>query len=122
MIPPVGVEGLSLFDAVRRPPPAPSVPTPTSEAAARAAETTGSAQRQRDRILAYLRSRPDGATQGEMARDLGMSGDSVRPRCAELGPGYGDTPGLGLIRQTTETRRIPGHRSALVWRIAEEGR
>lgn len=90
--------------------------SPTSIAAAEAVEARGTAQRQRDRILAYLRGRPDGATEGEIARDCGLSGDSVRPRVRELGDGVGPQMGLGLIERTTATRRIPGHRDAIIWR------
>lgn len=141
MIPPVGVEGLSLFDAVRRErdaieadarvavaqlrqyvaapsvPTPPSVPCPTSEAAARAVETTGTAERQRDRILAYLRGRPEGATAGEIEAATGIEGSACRPRLLELSHGVGNQRGLGLLRRTEETRTVPGHRAALVWRI-----
>lgn len=88
--------------------------SPTSIAAAEAVEARGTAQRQRDRILAYLRARPDGATAGEVEAATGISG--TRARLLELGHGVGQQLGLGLIERTTATRRIPGHRDATIWR------
>ena len=109
MIDPQGTERLPLF--------APSIAgSVTSEAAAQAVEARGTSQRQRDRILAYLRSRPDGATEQEIARDCGLSGDCVRPRIRELGQGVGKQMGLGLVCRTEVTRLIPGHRAAFVWK------
>lgn len=120
---PVGTERLPLFaiawgdgSVTRRHLTAPSVPCPTSEAAAQAVER-GTAQRQRDRILAYLRSRPDGATAGEIEAATGIEGSACRPRLLELAHGIGRTMGLGVIARTTETRQVPGHRNALIWRI-----
>lgn len=116
----MGTERLPLFaiawgdDAITRHHlTAPSVPCATSEAAAQAIER-GTAQRQRDRILAYLRSRPDGATASEVEAATGISG--TRARLLELAHGIGREMGLGLIERTTETRKIPGHRNALIWR------
>ena len=111
---PVGTEGLALFA-----PHAPSVAgSPTSEAAAQAVER-GTARRQRDRILAYLRSRPDGATAGEIEAALALDGSAVRPRLLELAHGIGIQRGLGLIERTAVERVVPGHRAACVWRVAQ---
>ena len=109
MIDPQGTERLPLF--------APSIAgSVTSEAAAQAVDR-GTSQRQRDRILAYLRSRPDGATASEIEAALGLDGSAVRPRLLELGHGVGKQRGLGLIVRLTTTRTVPGHRAATVWRV-----
>lgn len=110
---PVGTERTPLWDALR----APSVPAPTSEAAALAVEASGTVARQAAAILAYLRTRPDGATAAEIEAALGLSGNAVRPRLLELGPGIGGQLGAGVLRRTTETRVVPGHRAACVWRV-----
>lgn len=112
----LGTTGLPLF-APRSAPTPPSVPCPTSEDAARGVEATGKAARQRDTILRYLRSRADGATTQEIVDATGIPSDAARPRLLELSHGIGDQPGLGLIRRTDETRRVPGHRAALIWRM-----
>ena len=110
----LGTSGLPLF-APRSAPTPPSVPCPTSEDAARGVEASGTAARQRDRILAYLRSRLDGATTQEIVDATGIPDNAARPRLLELSHGIGNQPGLGRIRRTERTRRIPGHRAGLIW-------
>lgn len=109
MIAPQGTEGLALF--------APSIAgSATSEAAAQAIDR-GTSQRQRDRILAYLRTRSDGATASEVSDATGIPPDCCRPRLLELGHGVGQQRGLGLIVRLTTTRTVPGHRAANLWRV-----
>jgi hypothetical protein len=82
--------------------------TTTSIEAARsiAPET---AQRQRDRILDYIASRPDGATDEEGQFATGIAGNTYRPRRGELERD-------GKIEKTLQTRRTASNRRAAVWR------
>ena len=111
---------MSHMDAVGLPlfaPIPPSVPCATSEAAAERQERTGKAGRDRRRILAYLRTRPDGATEQEIGAALDLTGDVYRPRIRELGHGVGVQCGLGLIERTEEQRVTLGHQPSFIWRI-----
>lgn len=92
----------------------PSIPCATSEQAAELLGAAGAAH-QRARVLAVLRAHPDGLTASEVEALTGISG--TRARLLELSHGVGVQRGLGLIERTAETRVVPGHRGAFVWRV-----
>lgn len=63
----------------------------------------------RDRVLSALKIEP--LTTDEVAERLGESVLSIRPR-------FSEALALGLIEETTETRRNRSGRLATVWRAA----
>lgn len=76
-----------------------------------AADIREHAHKQRARVLAYLASRGAlGATDQEIELDLGMVGNSVRPRRGELLES-------GCIADSGETRKTLAGRKAVVWRF-----
>lgn len=81
----------------------------TSAAAADSLDGTALNALQR-RVLEFLRSRPEGATDEEMQRGLGMNPSTQRPRRIELAR-------RGLVVEAG-TRRTSSGRSASVWRVA----
>lgn len=90
------VDELPLFAA-----PAPSVPVPTSEAAADAVDGPAGRRRAADiraRILALLCSRESGFTCDELEVETGVPGNTIRPRLAELHT-------MGLIEASTSITR-----------------
>ena len=103
---------LPLFSAGRmeyREPKAPSVRgSVTSAAAADSLNGTALNALQR-RVLEFLRTRPEGATDEEMQRGLGMNPSTQRPRRIELAR-------RGLVVEAG-TRRTSSGRSASVWRV-----
>lgn len=62
------------------------------------------------RVLEFLRARPEGATDEEMQRGLGMNPSTQRPRRIELAR-------RGLVVEAG-TRRTASGRNASVWRCA----
>ena len=61
-------------------------------------------------VLKFLRDRPDGATDEEIASGLGLNPSTERPRRIEL-------QGLGLVVAAGE-RKTSSRRNATVWRCA----
>ena len=104
---------LPLFSASQmafREPKAPSVRGSVTSAAAAdslAGEPLNALQR---RVLEFLRARPEGATDEEMQRGLGMNPSTQRPRRIELAR-------RGLLVEAG-TRRTSSGRNASVWRVA----
>ena len=91
-----------------KPPPA-QRHSETSRAAA-ASLTPAKLTGDRLRIYRYLRSRPDGATDEEIAAALAMNANTERPRRIELQK-------IGMIR-LSGTRATASGRKANVWRVA----
>lgn len=90
--------------------PAPSVRgSVTSAAAADSLDGTTLNALQR-RVLEFLRSRPEGATDEEIIRGTGLNPSTARPRRIELAR-------RGLVVEAG-TRRTASGRSASVWRVA----
>jgi hypothetical protein len=81
----------------------------TSRAAA-ASQTPAKLTGDRLRIFSYLKSRPDGATDEEIAAALAMGENTERPRRVEL-------QRAGMIRLVA-TRATKSGRKANVWRVA----
>jgi transcription initiation factor IIE alpha subunit len=81
----------------------------TSRAAA-ASLTPAKLTGDRLRIYRYLRTRPDGATDEEIAAALTMNANTERPRRIELQK-------IGMIR-LSGTRATASGRKANVWRVA----
>lgn len=97
---------LSLFErpelSFRKPP---SVPVPTSEAAARKVNPDAL----RSKVLEFIRAKgEEGATDCEIQAALGLSGDTQRPRRWELHK-------AGLIKDSGKTRPTKFGREATVW-------
>lgn len=85
--------------------------TPTSIQAASSKRSTAATERAR--VLAYIQSRRDGATREEVEEALGISGNSVRPRVAELLGNYGHTK---VLREGPTTRKTKaGRNAAILW-------
>ena len=63
-------------------------------------------------ILAFLRERPDGATDDDMQAELGMQGSTQRPRRIEL-------VAKGLVQAAPERRKTKSGRLATVWVAAQ---
>lgn len=80
--------------------------TETSRAAAE--QIKPNADTLRARVLEYLQSQPDGATDEQMQLALGMAGNTQRPRRQELEK-------MGLVRATDRTRATRSGRQATVW-------
>jgi DNA-binding MarR family transcriptional regulator len=89
---------------------APSVPSRTSEDAARDIRVSLSPQRLR--ILTCLRTRP--GTAEEVADRTGLSGNSVRPRLREC-----ET--VGWVERTSQVRATRAGRDAYVYALTEAG-
>ena len=104
---------LPLFSASQmafREPKAPSVRgSVTSAAAADSLDGTALNALQR-RVLEFLRARPEGATDEEMQRGLGMNPSTQRPRRIEL-------VRRGLVIEAG-ARKTESKRNATVWRCA----
>lgn len=81
----------------------------TSRAAAASWSDTGLTQTQA-RVMAFIASRPDGATDEEIAAGLDMNPSTARPRRVEL-------VGLGRIVKAG-VRKTRSRRNADVWRVA----
>jgi len=81
----------------------------TSRAAAESLSAAALSQSQR-RVLELIGSRPDGATDEEIAAGLDMNPSTARPRRIEL-------VGLGLIVKAG-VRKTRSRRNADVWRVA----
>jgi hypothetical protein len=79
--------------------------SPTSIAAA---NRVASAAALRARVLAYLVTQPDGATDEELQTALDMPGSTERPRRVELVT-------RGLVRDSGRTRQTRSGRQAVVW-------
>ena len=81
----------------------------TSRAAAeQAAEGAGN---QRQKVLAYLLSRPLGATDEEIQEALGMNPSTQRPRRVEL-------VAQGKVKDSRTVRKTRSGRNATVWQCA----
>jgi predicted ArsR family transcriptional regulator len=80
-----------------------------SEDAAKAIE--GNANKLRSAALAAFARYPNGATADEIAKDLGLSVLSIRPRVSEL-------KRTAQIEQTGQRRKNESGMTATVWRIA----
>ena len=110
---PKGTEGLPMFA------PAPSVPSPTSEAAADAFETPAGRQRAaivRMRMLRIIGSSERGATSDELGATMQIGSGTVCPRVTEL-------RAAGLIDTSEEIRRpTRTGKSAAVHFITPAGR
>jgi hypothetical protein len=87
-------------------PPPPHSGSETSRAAAESIKI--SADTLRAKVLDYLKSQPDGATDEQMQLALGMAGNTQRPRRKEL-------LDMGLIRDTGKTRATKSGRQATIW-------
>lgn len=81
----------------------------TSRAAAESLSAATLSQSQR-RVLEFIGSRPDGATDEEIAAGLDMNPSTARPRRIEL-------VGLGLVVKAG-VRKTRSRRNADVWRVA----
>jgi len=96
--------GPTLFGLLDKPP---SVPVPTSEAAAEA--IAPKADTLRRAVLEHIQKcGEDGATDEEIQDALSMSGDTERPRRWEC-------QRAGLIRDSGRTRAVKSGRAAVVW-------
>lgn len=93
-----------LFDP--SPPDPPHSGPETSRAAAESIKPTAGTLRAM--VLEYLQSQPDGATDEQMQKALGMTGNTQRPRRQELEK-------MNLIRATDKTRPTSSGRQAIVW-------
>ena len=88
----------------------PSVPAPTSVAAAKAIEPV-SGQLRRD-VYEFIQGRGDeGATDEEIQGSLGMDANTERPRRRELQL-------AGYIQDSGRTRQTRSGRKAVVWTVA----
>ena len=84
---------------------------PTSQAAAEAIRPNAATLRAR--VLRYIEARGErGATDEEIQNNLGMAGNTQRPRRKELQE-------AGLIRDSGRTRKTSSGREAVVW-VAQE--
>lgn len=79
--------------------------SPTSRAAAESVENPATL---RAKVLAYLQSRKDGATDEEIGAALHMAGNTARPRRIELVQ-------RGLVRDSGRKRATASGRSATAW-------
>ena len=89
---------------------APAVNGSATSAAAADALTPATLNALQRRVLELLQATPDGLTDEEMARRLGMNPSTQRPRRIELAR-------RGLV-VTCGTRRTASGRNADVWRVA----
>jgi hypothetical protein len=64
----------------------------------------------RDKVHAYLKARPEGATDEEISIDLDLQSDTARPRRRELQI-------AGLVMDSGYTRKTTNNREAVVWKI-----
>lgn len=78
----------------------------TSKAAAKAIRPDAAALRAK--VLAYLKSQPNGAIDEEIQLALDMPGNTERPRRTEL-------LNAGLIRDSGTTRATKSGRQATIW-------
>lgn len=81
-------------------------------AAKQATPLTG---RDRDRVHAYLKARPEGATDEEIQIDLHIQSDTERPRRRELQQD-------GLVADSGRTRKTTNNRQAVIWKAVEPDR
>lgn len=89
-----------------------SAPKTSRDAAAR---TRTTAPTVRNRVLAYLIERgPQGVTDDEGERALGLKSQSYTPRRRELVK-------LGIVRDSGERRATDSGRSAVVWTVNRGG-
>lgn len=72
-----------------------------------------SVDKDRARILAYLEARVAGATDEEIALDLGMPANSLRPRRLEL-------VHMGRVRDSGRKRRLASGNEGTVWERCDE--
>lgn len=91
-------------------PRAPSVRGSVTSAAAADSLDSAALNALQRRVLEFLRARPEGATDEEMQRGLGMNPSTQRPRRIELAR-------RGLVVEAG-TRRTASGRNASVWRVA----
>lgn len=85
----------------------PANPTATQAFAAERARSNSAKQRQA--VLAAIAARP--STDHELAAQLGLDGNSIRPRRKELQE-------RGLIEPSGATRPSPSGRPCIVWRVS----
>jgi len=88
---------MTLFDR-------PTNGTPTSNAASEQHRNT---DQQRTAVLAAIRESPDGLTREEICTELGLGGDSVRPRVWELAR-------RGLVTERGQRATVSGRMAAIV--------
>ena len=89
---------------------APSVRGSITSAAAADAMDAKTLTRLHRLVLDFLRARPDGATDEEIASGLGLNPSTERPRRIELAR-------RGLVVEAG-TRKTASKRTATVWRVA----
>lgn len=90
--------------------PAPSVRGSITSAAAADSMDAKTLNRLHRLVLEYLRTRPDGATDEEIASALSLNPNTARPRRIELAR-------RGLVIEAG-TRQTASRRKASVWRVA----
>jgi len=93
------------FERQRKAPPAQAHSHTSRSAAAEIEPTAGTL---RERVLAFLRSQRDGATDEEIQDALDMPQNTERPRRIEL-------VRLGLVNDSGRTRKTKSRRDAVVW-------
>lgn len=98
----------SVFPLFARP--APSVRGSITSASAADAMDAKTLTRLHRLVLDFLRARPDGATDEEIASGLGLNPSTERPRRIELAR-------RGLVIEAG-TRKTASKRNATVWRVA----
>lgn len=86
--------------------------TTSRQAAILATPRTG---KDRDRVHAYLKARPEGATDEEIQIDLHLQSDTERPRRRELQQD-------GLVVDSGRTRKTTHNRQAVIWKAIEPER
>lgn len=69
----------------------------------------------RDKVHAYLKARPEGATDEEISIDLELQSDTARPRRRELQIS-------GVVIDSGLTRKTTSNREAVVWKAIEPNR
>jgi hypothetical protein len=69
----------------------------------------------REKVHAYLKARPEGATDEEISIDLKLQSDTARPRRRELQL-------AGLVIDSGRTRKTTNNRNAVVWKLIEPNR
>jgi hypothetical protein len=93
---------------------APAVRGSATSQAAAVAMTPRRMSATKERILAFIRRRPDGATDEEIAEGLGLNPSTARPRRIEMA-------GDGLIVQAGK-RKTKADNDAAVWKATAASR
>lgn len=101
-----------LVEQMLEPPRARATDPETAKSAARAIESK--VNKLQAIVLEHLKAHPGGATTREIAEAAGIEWTSISPRMRPLAD-------RGLVIDSGEIRRSPGHREQIVWRLAPPG-